>query len=393
MSRVVNQLTARKVDAIKKAGLYADGFGLYLQVIGTGAKTWIFRYSINGRRRDMGLGSATLVPLAQAREKAFEARRKVKIEGLDPIDARNLETVLSHAPISFMQVANEYIQANNLKWSNPKTPQQWRNTLSTYCGPIIGAVPISQINTELVLKCLKPIWTNKTVTAGRLRGRIEKILDYARVMGFREGENPARWQGHLDQLLPSIEKIAPARHHAAMPYSDISAFTNSLYQEHGIAAKALIFLILTASRTNEIIRAEWQEIDFESNSWSIPASRMKANKEHRVPLSPLATQVLHEIWDEDATGFIFSNKRTAKPLSNMAMLNILRRRKLSLTVHGFRSTFRTWAAEKTNVQNDVAEAALAHTVGSKVVAAYQRGDLFEKRRKLMNEWAKFICDG
>ena len=208
------------------------------------------------------------------RPEGFEARRKIKIEGLDPIDARNLETALSSTPASFMEVANEYIQANNPKWGNPKTPQQWRNTLSAYCGPIIGATPIAQINTKLVLKCLKPIWTEKTVTAGRLRGRIERILDYARVMGFREGENPARWQGHLDQLLPSIEKIAPPRHHAAMPYSEISGFTNSLNREHGVAAKALIFLILTASRTNEIIRAEWQEIDFLSRSWNIPASRM-----------------------------------------------------------------------------------------------------------------------
>ena len=390
MSRRVNQLTARKVDAIKKAGLYADGFGLYLQVIDTGAKTWIFRYSLRGRRRDMGLGSAKLVSLAEAREKAFEARRKIKIEGLDPIDARNLETALSSTPASFMEVANEYIQANNPKWGNPKTPQQWRNTLSDYCGPIIGATPIDQINTKLVLKCLKPIWTEKTVTAGRLRGRIERILDYARVMGFREGENPARWQGHLDQLLPSIEKIAPPRHHAAMPYPEISGFMNSLYQEHGIAAKALIFLILTASRTNEIIRAEWQEIDFLSRSWNIPANRMKSNRDHRVPLSQPACKMLNKMRQDTPSQYIFYNYVTKRPLSNMAMLKMLKARRPTLTVHGFRSTFRTWAAEKTDVQNDVIEAALAHIVGSKVVAAYQRGDLFEKRLKLMNDWATFL---
>ena len=314
----------------------------------------------------------------------------MQIDKVDPIDERKVAILKMEDTINFSEAAKQYIQANAPKWKNPKSQQQWTNTIVTYCEPIIGSIAVDKIDTQLVLSCIKPIWITKTETASRVRGRIEIILDFAKVMGFRDGENPAKWKGHLDQLLPAIDKIAPPRHHASMPYSDISAFVSKLQKDSTVASKALIFLILTASRTSEVIKANWDEIDFETRSWKIPANRMKSNKEHHVPLSSAAAQILKEIWTEGDHGFIFSHKHLRRPLSDMAMLNVLRRRKLPFTVHGFRATFRTWAAEKTNVQNDVAEAALAHSVGNKVVAAYQRGDLFEKRRTLMKTWAHFL---
>jgi integrase len=386
--------------------MYADGGGLYLQVTltardGEPAKSWIYRYMLRGKAREMGLGSLNAISLQQARGKALDCRR-LRQEGIDPIDARRAareQTVLEAAKaITFKSAAADYVKRHRAGWHNGKHAAQWEATLATYAEPIIGGLSVQAIDTGLVLKVLEPIWTAKPETASRLRGRIESILDWAKARGYRQGENPARWRGHLDKLLPAPAKVRRIKPHAALPYADLTDFMTPLRTQEGVAARALEFAILTAARTGEVIGARWGEIDLAAKLWAVPADRMKARKEHRVPLSPRALEILSEIKPAACNGepsdtnrqFIFSGGKPGQPLSNMALLMLLRRMgRDDLTVHGFRSTFRDWAAERTNFPSEVPEMALAHAVGDKIEAAYRRGDLFEKRARLMNDWAKF----
>ncbi len=396
MARATARLTALKVEKAKEPGMYADGGGLYLRVTPQGTKNWVLRYMLNRTPRWMGLGPFTLYGLQEARARALDARRK-RHDGIDPIDARRVERARQRLDaakaVTFAEVAEVYITAHKAGWRNGKHKAQWENTLKTYATPIM-ALPVQSIDTALVLKALEPIWTVKPETAGRVRQRIESILDFAKVRGFRDAENPARWRGHLDKLLPARTKVRAIGHHVVLPYAELPAFLASLRTREAIAARALEFLILTAARTGEVIGARWNEIDLLDKTWTVPAERMKAQREHRVPLSARAIVILQEMQaardGDDENAFVFFGPRPATPLSNMALLMLLRRMELDdLTVHGFRSTFRDWAAERTNYRNHVVEMALAHAVSDKVEQAYRRGDLFEKRRRLMQQWATF----
>jgi integrase len=392
MGREVHRLSAKTVEKAKPPGYYCDGGGLYLQVSLTQSQSWIFRYTRTGRPREMGLGSARDVSLAQARAKAAEARRQLT-EGVDPLAARegrrNEERVRKAGTITFDECAKKYIAAHRASWKNDKHAEQWENTLDTYASPAIGVLAVGDVDTALVLRVLEPIWATKPETASRLRGRVEHILDYARVRGYRAGENPARWRGHLDKLLPSALNRKNRKHHAALPYDEIGTFLEKVRAQEGTAARALEFTILTAARTQETIGAKPEEIGAEKALWTIPAGRMKAGREHRVPLSPQALQVLKA---QASGSYLFCGMKEGAPLSNMAMLELLRRMgRDDLTVHGFRSTFRDWAAECTAYPGEVCEMALAHAITDKAEAAYRRGDLFEKRRRLMADWAKY-CD-
>ena len=306
---------------------------------------------------------------------------------------KGCETRLNAAKaMTFRDCAARYIASHRAGWRNPKHAAQWEATLATYAGPVMGGLSVQAIDTALVLKVLEPIWTTKPETAGRVRGRIESVLDWAKVRGYRAGENPARWRGHLDKLLPARSKVRRVEHHAALPYAELPGFLMSLRDQEGIAARALEFAIVTAARTGEVIGARWSEIDLLEKIWTVPPGRMKAGKEHRVPLSARALAILEEMQPhrhaEDS--FVFPGAKLGRPLSNMAFLMLLRRMgRDDLTAHGFRSSFRDWAAERTNFPSEVAEMALAHMVGSKVEAAYRRGDLFEKRSRLMAAWATF----
>lgn len=391
MGRAVHRLSAKTVEKAKQPGYYCDGGGLYLQVSPTASRSWIFRYARRGKAHEMGLGSARDVGLAEARTRAADARRQLA-SGSDPLAAREgrraEERLQKAGSILFSECATKYIAAHQAGWRNSKHAEQWQNTLDTYAGPVIGQLAVKNVDTALVLRVLEPIWAKKPETASRLRGRIERILDYARVRGYRSGENPARWRGHLDKLLPSALSRKTREHHAALPYDELPAFVRELRAQGGSAARALEFLILTAARTGEVIGCEAKrEIDLKKALWTIPAGRMKAGKEHRVPLSPQAVKVVER---QPEGTYLFPGGKEGAPLSNMAMLELLRRMgRDDLTVHGFRSTFRDWAAECTAYPGEVCEMALAHAIGDKVEAAYRRGDLFEKRRLLMLDWARY----
>ena len=375
-------------------GLFADGGGLYLQVTATQAKSWIFRFQINGKRRDMGLGSVADCGLAEARDKAADARRMVR-QGIDPIAARQTEAAqrrLEQAKaMTFKQASTTFLKVMKPGWKNAKHSAQWEATLETYVYPKIGNLPVGGIDTGLVIDVLEPIWNDKTETASRVRGRIENILDFSKVRGWRSGENPARWKGHLDQVFQAKTKVRRVKHHASMDYADIPAFWPRLQLQDGMGARALELAILTATRTTEVLQARWLELDLAEKVWTIPAERMKAKSEHRVPLSDPAVALLKKVATlrRSDDGYVFHGHREGRPLSNMAMAMTLRRIVPDVTPHGFRSTFRTWAAEATAFPHDVCEAALAHTQASAVIAAYQRGDLFRKRKALMDAWAEF----
>jgi integrase len=393
------RLTALRVEKQREPGLYPDGDGLYLQVT-AGAddeprKSWLFRFRMQGRReRRMGLGSVADVTLQEARERAGEERKLCKA-GIDPIEARKAErakVALADArSMTFDQCRDAYIKSHSAGWRSKKHADQWTNTLSAYVSPVFGKLPVQEIDTTLVMKALGAIWGTKPETASRVRGRIEAILDWAKVSGYRSGENPARWRGHLAKLLPARAKVRKVEHYAALPYREIGAFMSAVRERETIAARALEFTILTAVRTGETIRARWSEIDFDNKIWTIPAARVKSNREHRLPLTDAALAILTKMSAIRQNEFIFPGER-GPALSSTAFLVLLRRMERGeLTAHGFRSSFRTWAAEMTSFPREVVEAALAHVVGDKVEAAYQRGDLFEKRRKLMDAWAAY-CD-
>jgi len=393
MARTVGKLTALKVGRVQKPGMYPDGAGLYLQVTGAGAKSWIFRFSLYGKAREMGLGSLSAITLADARAKAAECRRLLQ-DGKDPIEerkARLARAALEAArTITFKEAAANYIASHRAGWRNAKHASQWENTIATYAEPVLGRLSIQAIDIDLVLKVLQPIWETKPETASRVRGRIEAILDWAAAGGLRQGENPARWRGHLKHRLPDPSKVRRVKHHAALPYSKLPDFVVRLGAQQSVAGRALEFTILTAARTGETIGARWDEVDLSEKVWTVPADRMKAVREHRVPLSIRALAILRDEHDVRTSDYVFPGGKAGKPLSNMAMTEVLRRMGCGdITVHGFRSTFRDWAAERTNFPSEVVEMALAHVVGNKVKAAYRRGDLFEKRRRLMAEWETF----
>lgn len=393
-------LSASFVRTTKRIGKWPDGGNLYFQVSesqrkdGSRAitKSWLFRYSRFGKDTWLGLGPFPDVSLAEARELATKERRK-KRNGIDPLtdkQARQRAVRIAHDNmITFADCATKYVDAQAPGWSNPKHIAQWRSTLKKIAGPVFGHLPVDQIDTPLVVRCLEPIWTNKTETANRLRGRIEAVLDWATVRGYRKGDNPARWRGHLDKLLPKPSKVMKVIHHPALFYADIGAFMNKLQSDSGVASRALEFTIFTAARTNEVIKAEWSEIDLNAKTWTVPDERMKAKREHRVPLSDAAIAALKAAHGINDT-YIFPGHKRGSHLSNGAMLQVLKRLKHpEITVHGFRSTFRDWCAESTNFPSDVAEMALAHTLRDKTEAAYRRGDLFDKRQRLMGEWSKY----
>lgn len=389
-----------------KPGRHADGDGLYLYVKDTGARSWLFRFMLNGKARDIGLSrcpetiellrqtGGNELTLAQARDVAAIYRMKVRA-GIDPLAERDrlaqekaaAEQAARASQVTFMTTAEAYIKTNASAWRNAKHRQQWRNTLTQYVYPVIGDLPVAEVKTAHVLQIIEPIWTEKPETARRVRGRIETVLDAAKARGFREGENPARWRGHIAQVLPMRSRLSRG-HHKALSYSEVPEFLAQLRSKETIAAWALEFTILTACRTSEVLGATWAEVDLPREVWTIPAVRMKAGKDHRVPLSKRAVEILKLAKQLDQP-WLFPGQD--KQLSSMAMAMLLRRMEVASTVHGFRSSFRDWAAECTGYSHEVCEMALAHTIGNRVEAAYRRGDLFDKRRKLMADWAAYCA--
>lgn len=389
----IHRLTAARLNSLKKVGLHNDGGNLLFRVAPGGTKSWVLRYSLNGRTRDMGLGRYPEIGLAEAREQAFNYRKMLTAK-IDPIEHRNAERsaarVFEAKHITFDDCARAYVDAHESGWRSHTHATQWRGTLTSYASPVFGKLPVSSIDTGLVVRALQPIWTDKPVTASRLRGRIESVLDWARANGYRLGENPARWRGHLDHLLPAQKKVRAVQHHAALPYSEIGAFMAQLRDQSDIKARALEFTILTAARTGEVLRATWTEIDFASKTWAVPAARMKSGREHRVPLTDAAIAVLEFAASIKHSDYIFPGRSDFKPLGTSGLQNaLLALNRRDVTAHGFRSTFRDWAAERTSFPPELAELSLAHAVGSDVERAYRRTDLFDKRRRLMEEWAKF----
>lgn len=397
MARTVEKLSALAVSRAKEPGYYGDGAGLYLQVSKSLTKSWIFRFTLNGKQREMGLGALHTITLAEAREKAKACRSKL-LDGIDPLDARNaakLSDVLERAKaMTFDDCAKAYIEAHRGGWKNVKHAAQWSSTLATYASPMIGSLPVATVNTALVVKVLQPIWQEKTETATRVRSRIESILDWATVSHFRVGENPARWRGHLDNLLADPGKMNKVVHHAALAWQVVGPFMFELKKREGVAARAVEFAILTAARSGEIRGAVWSEFDLDEAMWIIPAERMKAGREHRVPLSTAALSLLRSAPRIDE--IVFPGARVGTPLSDMSLTAVLRRMgRKEITVHGFRSTFRDWCSESAgnSFPREVCEHALAHSLPDKVEAAYRRGDLIEKRKVLMQVWADYCAAG
>ena len=395
MARNIHRLTDRQIRSAKKP--IADGGNLWLYPRGN-ARSWIFRYSLAGRARAMGLGAYPDVPLVEARELAAQ-QRKILNAGLDPIEHRKAErkrqASAAEGATTFTQCAARYIRAHRHGWRNRKHARQWASTLRTYACPVIGTTPVVCVGTDDILSILSPIWSAKTETAKRVQGRLENILDWATARGYRSGDNPARWRGHLAKILPRPSRVKRVAHHPAMPYAELPAFMAELRDQNGTAARALEFTILTASRTGEVIGAQWREVDLQAGVWNVPPERMKAKRPHRVPLPPAAVAVLRGL--SRTNEYLFAGMRYGRPISNMSMLQTMRRMGYGVNgtrgdyvPHGMRSAFRDWCAEQTSFPREVAEAALAHVNVNKVEAAYQRGDLFEKRRQLMQAWARYL---
>lgn len=382
--RALNKLSATQAAKIMKPGRHSDGGGLYLFIDQHGRRRWIFMYVREGKRSELGLGGGRDLSLANARAEAAKLR-EVLATGGDPKAERAKEERIP----TFGEYADAYVEAMKPSWRNAKHAAQWTMTLTTYVMSIRGK-PVNTIDTQDVLEVLNDLWKRTPETAERLRGRIENVLDAAKAKGHRSGENPARWRGHLDQLLPKRQRLSRG-HHSALPYDAIPDFMASLRERGAVAARALEFTILTAARSGEVLGAQWDEIDAGKKIWTIPAARMKAGRDHRVPLSPRALEILEEMAKLGKEGHLFPGPKPKKPLSSMAMAMLIRRMKAGITVHGFRSTFRDWASETTGFPHEVCEMALAHTIGNKAEAAYRRGDLFDKRRKLMEAWAGYCA--
>lgn len=382
--RALNRLSAVQAAKIKVPGRHSDGGGLYLFIDPHGRRRWIFMYTRAGKRTELGLGSGRDLSLANARTEATKLREVLAMGGDPKVERQKDE----HIP-SFGAWADAYVEAMRPSWRNAKHAAQWTMTLTKYAKPIRGK-PVSEIGTQDILDVLQPLWKRTPETAERLRGRIENVLDAAKAKGYRSGENPARWRGHLDQLLPKRQRLSRG-HHSALGYDAIPVFMADLRGRAGVAASALEFTILTAARSGEVLGAQWNEIDFEKKVWTVPSARMKAGREHRVPLAPRAIEILKAVHALGTQGHVFPGPKPKKPLSSMAMAMLLRRMKREITVHGFRSTFRDWASETTGFPHEVCEMALAHAIGNKAEAAYRRGDLFDKRRKLMEAWARYCA--
>jgi integrase len=396
-TKLDNALTSLSV-ANAAPGRHADGRGLHLLVKQSGARSWVLRYFVAGKAREMGLGAAdgrNAITLAKARDLAAAQRLAVS-GGIDPLTERHRKVAEARAAgqaaqiagITFKASAEAYIAAHEDGWRNDKHRAQWASTLATYVYPVMGDLPVASIETAHVMTVIEPIWKAKPETASRVRGRIEVILDAAKARGHRQGENPARWRGHIEQILPARTRLSRG-HHKAMPYAEIPAFIADLQKREALAALALEFVILTAARSGEALGATWDEVDMGKAIWTIPAGRMKAGKEHRVPLTPRAVEILETV-KPLGSDFLFSGNKGRK-LSGMAMAMMLRRMQVAVTVHGFRSGFRDWAAECTGFAHEVCEMALAHVIANKSEAAYRRGDLFDKRRKLMEAWATYLA--
>ena len=392
MPKLAKELGPLAVSRLKDPGLYAVGGvpGLMLLVSDTGGRSWILRARIGSKRRDIGLGGFPAVTLADAREKARETKVRIKA-GTDPVmDAKAAKSKLAAEQarqLTFSDAVKGFLEGKAGEWKNAKHAQQWANTLTDYAEPVLGSMLVKDIDVPHILKVLRPIWQEKTETASRLRGRIEQVLAWATVHKHRQGPNPATWRGNLDQVLAKPGKIAKVEHHPALPFKELGDFMADLRQREGMGARALEFAILTATRSGEVRGATWKEIDLEAAVWIIPGDRMKAGKEHRVPLPRQAVDLLRAL-PKSKSRFVFPATRGGM-LSDMTLSAVTRRMEMDAVPHGFRSTFRDWAAECTNYPREVAEMALAHTIGDAVEAAYRRGDLFEKRRKLMQEWANF----
>ena len=388
MARARNKLTARKLATLSEPKYHSDGGSLYLAVDGGGAtmrRRWLYLFHLNGKRREMGLGSFPAVPLADARRMRDEAERLVR-EGVDPIVQRDAARLARSGRPTFAAIADALMAAKEAGWRNAKHRAQWRMTLETYASPLRSR-PVDEIDTAAVLAVLTPLWREKPETASRVRGRIEAVLDAAKAQGHRSGENPAAWRGHLSHLLPKRQKLSRG-HHAAMAYVDVPAFIARLREQAAIAALALEFCILTAARSGEVLGARWSEIDLVTKVWTVPAERMKATREHRIPLSEPALAILARLSEARTGELVFEGQRAGRPLSHNVMLNVMSRLGVdAVTVHGFRSAFRDWAGNETHFAREIAEAALAHSVGGAVEQAYRRGDALEKRRALMEAWA------
>lgn len=395
MARKAKQLSALEVGRLKDPGMWAVGgvAGLYLHISLNGARSWILRATVGSKRRDMGLGGFPDVTLAGAYEKARQAREKID-SGNDPVlerkQAKSALLASQAAEVTFKKCATAYIDAHGDTWRNAKHRGQWTNSLETYAGPFIGNMLVADITHTHILQILEPIWKTKTETATRVRGRLESVLDWATVRGYRVGNNPARWKGHLDKLLPAPGKITKVIPREALPIDDMGAFMADLRKREALAARALEFGILTAARSGEVRGMTWAELDLNAAVWTVPAERMKAGKEHRVPLSETAIRILNGTSHQDGIDLVFPAPRGGL-LSDMALTALLRRMNVPAVPHGFRSTFRDWTAERTNYPRDLAEAALAHQLESKVEAAYLRSDVLEKRRAMMQAWSDF-CD-
>lgn len=396
------ELGALAVANITRRGVtFVGGVrGLALNVTMYGSRSWVFRYQVGKRRRDMGLGSYPSVTLAEARERARDARAKLSV-GVDPIEhVRALRSKLlaeQSTAITFDEAAKKYVEAHEHGWRNAKHAQQWRNTIETYASPVMGKMLIRDIGMPQVLQVLEPIWRDKTETASRLRGRMDAVFDWAIAHGYRTQLSPARWKGLLDKVLPAPGKVAKVGHHRALPYADMPDFMMALRTHEGVGSAALQFLILTACRSGEVRGARWSEFDMDARIWTIPADRMKAGKEHRVPLSPAAVAIVEHQRQMQFSEFVFPSPQRSRGapgepamLSDMTLSAVLRRMGIEAVPHGFRSTFRDWCAEQTDYPNEVAEMALAHTVANKVEAAYRRGDLLQKRYRLMEDWASYV---
>lgn len=396
-SKQLHRLNALKVSRETAPGYYADGGGLYLQISASGSRSWIFRYMLARRAREMGLGPLSAISLAEARAQATNCR-KLLADGIDPIVARNTERELAAAAApgvrTFRDAAADFIERHKGSWKNAKHAQQWENTLSTYAHPVIGKTDVREVDTSAVVRILQPIWQKKPETASRVRGRIEAILDAEKAIGNRSGENPARWRGHLEQILPKRNRARRVKHHPALPFPDLPEFMTELAKREATAARVLHLLILTCVRTSEALLARPEEFDLEKRVWTVPPDRMKMERELRVPLVDEAVEIVREaLKTAKPGGYLFPGQRKGRPLSNMAMLNMLERMGYDeITVHGFRSTFRDWVAECTEYPDSLAEMALAHAVENKVEGAYRRGDMLERRRKMMVEWSRY-CAG
>ena len=396
MPKVVKALTALEVNRLSTPGLHTVGAvpGLCLRILPPPAASrgWILRINIGGARRDLGLGGYPAVSLAQAREAARGKRQLVR-DGVDPVlqkrAAESARRAAAMKTMTFAEAATRYIAIQEPGWRNAKHAWQWRNSLDRYVIPRIGALDVGDIGITQVLEVLEPIWRTTTVTASRIRGRIELILAWADKRAERERLNPARWRGHLDTQLPRPSKVARPKHHKALALAEMGLFMRRLRDLDSMAARALEFAILTAARSGEVRHATWPEVDMATKIWTIPAERMKAGREHRVPLNDGAMSLLRLLARVEGSDVIFQSPRSG-PLTDSALVGVCRRIGADCVPHGFRSTFRDWCAEHTNVAREVAEMALAHAIGNEVEAAYRRSDLFDKRRPLMDEWAAFL---